>query len=172
MKIELTWPEVRCAIENGIHRHVYDSSKNFKLTYGTQGDFFQRIELTTRGCVGEVAVSKALNLYWTGVGGLRFPDVGGLIEVRTISQKNHRLILHDADVDSQIAILVFVGEEPTQCELMGWIPCSEGKSKEFESDPVGGRPAYFIPQKNLRPMEDIWAHIKQSAPRKLEEAYV
>ena len=114
-------------------------------------------ELHILAAQGEMAVAKALNLFWSGtVGEYGAIDVGGAVEVRTRSQQWHELIIHEDDRDDVPFVLVLGGNAPLMF-LAGWIWGREGKQPKFWKDPAKGRPAYFVPRSGLRPMADLVA---------------
>jgi len=155
MQIDLTWPEIRTATEVAVHRQMYDFAKGMKHHHGLNAAFFDSFGINIRGCVAEIATAKALGVYWTGLGGFGLPDVGAGIEVRAISNPGHRLIMHDDDPDEYIGVLAYVGDDPKKVRILGWLPASDCKKKEFLKDPVGGREAYFIPQTALRDISSL-----------------
>jgi hypothetical protein len=106
------------------------------------------------GAGGECAVAKALKLYWSGSVDTfkREGDVGDL-EVRTRSEDWHELLIRPDD-PSAIYVLV-VGKIP-HFRLVGWIHSSVAKQRNDWLKPHGGRPpAYFVPQSELRPIEEL-----------------
>jgi hypothetical protein len=108
--------------------------------------------LHVRGACGELAVAKALNRFWSGaLGNLRAADVGPY-QVRHTLRQTNGLRLHHAD--EGVFILV-TGDPPNLC-VRGWLEACEGKHARFWGDPTGlDRPAFFVPQHLLRPMEDL-----------------
>jgi len=102
------------------------------------------------GAAGELAFAKWSNKFWSGnVGDLTANDVGK-VEVRTASDHNRRLIIHKKDPDDRRFVLV-TGIAPT-FRIRGWIWGEDAKQEQYWQDPVGGRPAYFIPHNQLNPM--------------------
>jgi len=132
------------AAQAGIMRQV-ENCKIGREPYhgaGSGNDWQLHIE----GCLGEFALAKYLGVHWSGKGKLRDPDVGE-VDVRTGARDSHRLILHDDDPDDRVFwLLCGVNGNYT---VKGWITGLDGKKKVYWSDPVGGRPAYFIPQSAL-----------------------
>lgn len=113
-------------------------------------------EINIFSCRGEMAVAKYLNLFWSGsVGDYKAPDVGGLVEVRTINKAGRRLIVHPEDRDWAPYVLVDVSNQPMM-KLVGWMFGTDAKNKKYWADPTGkGRHAYFVPQSDLLPMEQL-----------------
>jgi hypothetical protein len=60
--------------------------------------------------------------------------------------------LHDRDNDEAVFVLV-VGSYPSM-KIVGWIYGEEGQKKEYWWEGTG-RPAYFVPQENLRALDSL-----------------
>lgn len=115
--------------------------------------------LTTHivGCIGEIAVAKGLNIQWDrSVGTYKNQaDLSGNIEVRHRSNPEFQLIVRDNDKDDSIYVLSR-GMPPGAIEIVGWIYGHMAKKEEYKKDPGGyGRPAYFVPDNILQPMENM-----------------
>lgn len=154
MKVTLTPAEVLLAYQVAAMRQTQNMVRSTRAKHGApegpEGEILDVI-----ACRGEMAVAKALNLYWAGtVGRYGAPDVGEIVDVRTRRQRWHDLILHREDPDERPFVLAFA-ESPQSVELLGWILGSDGKQERHWKDPAGGRPAYFVPQSELRPMGEI-----------------
>jgi hypothetical protein len=109
--------------------------------------------LHMQGALGELVVAKLTGRFWSGaVGDLKADDVGEL-QVRTSEGLNNRLILHPSDPDDRAFVLV-LGAPPT-FKVPGWIMGRDGKNDDFFSDPRGDRPAFFVPQHVLLPIDTL-----------------
>jgi len=147
----LTPPEMTLALMVGGLRQVTNLRDGRRDAHGARRD--RGWQLHVEGAAGELAVAKALNLYWSGrLGCLRASDVGAL-QVRTTPCNGYRLVIHPEDPDDARFIFV-VGMVPC-FRLAGWLYASEGKRREWWDDPVGGRPAYFIPETALHAMDTL-----------------
>lgn len=145
-RVELTLAETLLAAYAGAMRQVENLKKD-RTPYHGAGDK-QDWQLHLEGCLGEMALAKHLNVFWSGKGGFRAPDVGEL-EVRTTRHENGRLILHPADSDDATFYLL-TGVNGTY-DVRGHILGRDGKREEFWADPTGqGRGAFFVPQSHLR----------------------
>lgn len=114
------------------------------------GYFDESIE----GSAGEVAVAKYLNCYWDySVNTWQDPDLAGFIQVRTRSKFWHDLNVRWKDAEHEVFVLV-TGRMPTYC-LRGWAYGHEAKRDEYLKNPGGFHPAFFMPQKDLRPMATL-----------------
>lgn len=105
------------------------------------------------GAGGEMAVAKALDVYWDGsVDTYKLPDVGKY-QVRQTELSNGSLIVREGDSDDEIFILV-TGKAPLY-EVRGYMLGAAAKREEFVRDPHGMSPAWFVPQGKLSPIEDL-----------------
>lgn len=151
ISVTLTWHEVRMAAEIGLIRQIQNLSNGRKDRFGCSPDegWGPHIE----GACGEMAVAKAFGIFWSGaLGNLKADDVGKL-QVRTRSKSHYELILHPDDYDDRPFVHV-TGLAP-EFVIVGWIIGRDGKRTEFWGDPAGGRPAFFVPVKVLRPLTEL-----------------
>ena len=104
------------------------------------------------GCVGEMAVAKALGISWTGSVDTfnTVADLGKNLQVRHRSNPNWDLIVRTNDKSDDIFVLSR-GMPPGAVEVVGWIRGSEAKDDKWLKDVGGyGRPSYFIPAHALK----------------------
>ena len=80
-------------------------------------------------------------------------DVGELQIRSVLSSRPHELRLHERDRDDQIFVLV-VRSEP-KYELAGWLYAKEGKQAKYWRHWRNGTYAYFVPLKDLKPIESF-----------------
>lgn len=100
------------------------------------------------GALGELAVAKALGMYWSGsINGFRAPDVGQSIQVRTRSRHDYDLIVRDSDADEAAFVLV-TGSAP-EYHVRGWMRGALAKRDEYRQEHGGRPPAYFVPAAHL-----------------------
>lgn len=107
------------------------------------------------GATAEYAVAKHYDLPWSGV--VKNPwklqgDVGEL-QVRSTKVYGNRLITHPKDGDDDWFIFVVSSSDLLSHELMGCMKGGVSKFKDWWEDPTGKRPAYFVPNKSLYPLE-------------------
>lgn len=146
--VTLGTEELRFAAMIGIARQIENVIKGRLDAHGADKDRGWQIHI--EGAAGEAAFAKWADRYWSGnLGDLRAHDVGR-VEVRTAARPDSHLLLHPSDPDDARFVLV-TGRAPTYA-LRGWIWGRDGKQQPFWRDPVGGRPAFFVPQSALRPM--------------------
>lgn len=103
------------------------------------------------GAVAEYVVSKALGANWQPVKAIGARDVGAF-EVRSTGRADGRLILHERDPDDVPFVLV-TGSYP-RFTVRGWILGGDGKQPQYWGE-WSKRPAYFVPQAALQPIETL-----------------
>ena len=157
-RVRLSPAEMMHAAMVGIMRQITNLRDGRQDAHGFNGTgWSEHIE----GAAGEMAVAKALGHYWSGNHGrLRADDVGRL-QVRTRSRSDYDLIVHDTDSDDRAFVLVR-GKAP-EFEVVGWIWGRDAKNPSHWADPAGGRPAYFVPAAELRPLEELDVEIAAGA---------
>lgn len=107
------------------------------------------------GALGEVALCKALGVYWTPtVNSFHSPDVLRL-QIRTTNHPSGRLIVRSADADDEAFVLVcLVGTNEYQ--FPGWLMGFAAKQPKWFTDAKNGRePAYFVPRADLQPIAEL-----------------
>lgn len=151
--IRLEWYELEQAGIIGLQRQIEAFRKNLtpKLGYWS---WHSHIE----GALAELAVAKALNIYWAGgVNTFGAADVGADIQVRLRKPKTPEelpaLIVRPNDKPTDIYILV-TGESP-QFTVVGWISGLQAQNPEFLADYGGRGAAYFVPQHYLRSLHEL-----------------
>lgn len=101
------------------------------------------------GAAAELAVAKALGVYWSGQD---TPDCDGDIrageQVRHTERPNGCLIVHKKNADDHKFYLV-TGIMPTM-NVVGWIMGRDAKQEQWWRTNVP-KPAYFVPQSALIP---------------------
>lgn len=143
--------EIEMAAWVGIRRNQSSIEKNLRHTAGFNGDS-ERINID--GALGEIAVAKALGIYWDGsVDTWKADDLRGM-QVRATTHESGRLIIRQNDDDSSRFVLV-VGRCPT-FRVVGWIVAADAKRREYwgSLDPTR-EPSWNIPQSKLRPMAEL-----------------
>ena len=143
-EINLTPAQVIIAASAGVLRQAENLKLGREPAHGAGA--LNNWQIHIEGALGEYALSKFLNIYWPGKGQLRAPDVG-LVDVRTATRPDSRLILHPDDPDDrQFWLLTGVNG---RYMVRGWCWGRDGKKQKFWTDPTGGRPAFFVPQSAL-----------------------
>lgn len=101
---------------------------------GIHKSYSEREKQNIIACMGELAVSKMLNANWSAMHWMK-PDVGGYIEVRSVTEDWHNLIVRQPDKDSSPMVLVLV--ENNICMAKGWDFVSNIREKGVYSDEKG-----------------------------------
>lgn len=152
MKVKLTWAEMLHGAQIGVMRHL----KNRILDRRRDGYGLDSLgwNENVHGALGELALAKALNVYWqsTTGGHNKRPDVGGY-EVKTICERNHRLIVRDNDADEKMVALVYGRDD--EFEIMGWIRCGDAKRVASIESHQGREPQYYVDQRHLKPFAQL-----------------
>jgi hypothetical protein len=108
-----------------------------------------------RGAAGEYACSLMLNLYWRpSVGLIHERDVGGLVEVRTCTDPNHRLIIKPKAKDAHPYALV-EHAEGMRFVFRGWIIARDAKERFPLTTSEGHDPAHYVDNAALRSISEL-----------------
>lgn len=152
MRVTLTPYEIDMAAAVGVRRMVSAVSKSLADKHGYSGDGWG---IHIEGAMGELAVAKALNLYWDGsVDTFRRADISPNIHVKTRSNPDYDLIVRMSDPNEGVFVLV-TGRCPVY-EVRGWTTGKDAKRDEFLQTYGGREAAYFVPQARLNEMGLIW----------------
>lgn len=106
------------------------------------------------GAAAEILAAKALNVYYCPrINTFKGADIGKNIEVRGTKVDWYGVKVKERDSDERI-VVGFRKIDDTHYDLLGWIAAKEAKKKKWMKDPMArGRPAYFVPQEFLNPVE-------------------
>lgn len=106
------------------------------------------------GACGEMVVSKVLGIYWDGsIDTFKAPDISDRIQVRTRSSHSYELIVRKNDLDEDVFVLV-TGRCPTY-RVWGFVSGADSKRPEYLQTHGGRPPAYFVPQSQLQPIDNL-----------------
>ena len=150
VEVHLTPAEMMMAAQAGIMRHVENIKEDTDGTYGVFQPSNWQIHI--EGALGEFALAKFLNLWWSGKGTRDAPDVD-IYDARTADSDNKRLILHVRDKDERIVF--FLTGINGSYKVRGWIKGEDGKKQKYWTDPNTGRPAFFVPVSDLNELSDF-----------------
>lgn len=155
--VTLTPFEVELAGFVATRRVVYNLENKAKPKWGQRAEF-GAFDSHFPGCLGEIATAKYLDRYWTGggnIGDYGLPDVSDCIQVRARIDLEHRLLLHPEDNDVEPFVLATVLRKCLpRVQLSGWLRALDGKSRIHWKEHTG-RPAFFVPETELLPMERL-----------------
>lgn len=151
MLVKLTTMEMLIATSLGTARHMQSVSRT--PTRGQSKD--TSLDSHIVGAMGEMAAAKAMGIYpGFTVNNFDGPDMGKDIQIRAC--REGRLIIAKHDKSDQKYVLV-TGHAP-ELNVVGWIWGGDAKSEQWLFDPKNNRPpAYFVPSKELYPIEEIHA---------------
>jgi hypothetical protein len=151
-----TEEERQLAMEEGHRKQAVNEAKGLRgRNRGPRfGDKALKVHLL--GAAGEVAVASFLGLkhelFKEKEAKRGSEDLPG-IDVKTRSRHSYDLIVQRGENPDKRFVLVTIQDQKTL--LHGWCYGREAMKDEFWADPAGGRPAYFVGQSLLRPMESL-----------------
>lgn len=106
------------------------------------------------GVCGEMVLAKWLNVFYDGsIGNFKAKDAGDY-QARATSHKLGHLLLHPPDAAEDRFVLVLTHAAPV-FTLFGWISGKEGKLQKYWREGEKDRPAFFVPQSVLQPMDTL-----------------
>jgi hypothetical protein len=105
------------------------------------------------GALAEMAAAKVLGVYWSGTVNTFAADDLADYEVRQTAKDDGPLIVRPHDDNASVYILV-CGVNGMY-RVAGWLTGDDAKQERFKASP-GGRPAaYFVPQTELKNIEEL-----------------
>ena len=150
LRVELEWFELSRAALVGVSRNVEALRKGCQNRMPINDEWGIHI----LGACGECDFAKGTNRYWNGgVNTFKGSDVGKNIQVRTRSHHHYDLIVRRSDHDTDVFVLVTGG--PHEFVLRGWILASDAKQQKYMANHGGHGEAYFVPQSDLHPIEQL-----------------
>lgn len=150
--VELSPSEQMLAALIACMRQITDVRDGRQPAHGAGDEFAWHYNII--GALGEVAVAKDRDCFWSGAQGrLRAPDVGAL-QVRATPEEDGRLIVRKNDPDDVRFVLV-VGVVPC-LRLVGWMLGKDAKRDEWRANPNGRASAWFVPQDALADYGTLW----------------
>lgn len=159
-KVVLDPDEQRLAGVVAIETNTSSLKKHYVERYGGKPE--QALANNHGGRGAEVAVAKYFNLFWGGYIGQWDKDDVGQLQVRWSREPNADLRLHPRDKDDRAYVLVTGGGlEGAEYTLRGWIWGDEGKKDRWWRDGEKGRPAFWVPQRALRPVSELKRLLKE-----------
>jgi hypothetical protein len=139
----------------GVLRRIHSikdglKSSHFGLPIEKRGDTWG---IEVESSLAEIAVAKALRMYWDGgTNTFKRGDVGNL-QVRWTSYPTGKLLVRQSDKDDEIFILV-IGRT-TDFNVTGWAYGKEAKQDKWKQTPHGGHPVWMMPQEALHPIREL-----------------
>ena len=153
--VSLDWDEIEFCNRIAASR-TFDCRKNATANnFGLKGSINDLLKLDFQGAMAEYAVSRELNLYWSGLGGPRQPDVGFCIEVKSVVGYDRRLLITDKTPKAaDIAVLVRIISAQSVL-IDGWAYIQECKNPAYVETYREGGGGYFVPNEKLRPISEL-----------------
>jgi hypothetical protein len=157
-RVFLTDEEYRVAVAEAVRRQTENEQVGRPGRNGGPEVGQVALHYNILGAIGELAVAKYLsvkeNVFSDKVPNRNSEDLPGNIDVKTTDKHAGRLIVqHDADPE-KIFVLVTVTDNRTAW-IQGWSYGHEAMRGRYWDSPVRGRPAFFVPQKNLREVSQL-----------------
>ena len=149
--------ERRLAMEEGHRRQAVNEARGLRgRNRGPwQGD--KALQAHLLGAAGEMAVASYLGLkhglFQEKEAKRGSADLPGNIDVKTRSKHLYDLIVQRSESQEKRFVLVTIENQKTL--LHGWCYGEEAMQDRFWADPARGRPAFFMPQSELRSMESL-----------------
>lgn len=151
IEVKLNWTEMWIATGVGRIRQLEALKKNLPDKYGFNGDGWS---IHIEGACGELAVAKALNMYWAGtINTFKSKADVGKLEVRTRSRHDYDLLVRPDDKDESVFIHV-TGKAP-DFRIHGWLLGKDAKQEKFLQNYGGRDLAYFVPATSLNNINDL-----------------
>ena len=133
--MRLTYGQLSMASHVAIMRRASNMLKGLPPRYGAsngEGSW----EMDINACCAELAVARYTNLFWCGsLNDFSARDVGGIIDVRSMTKSHYQLILHPDDPDGAPFVLVWTN--PPEFELTGWMCAATVGASTAEAFTIG-----------------------------------
>jgi hypothetical protein len=153
--VQLTLPEWDLAVNTARIRIIASASQRLNHATTYQRDVLTRLKEEVVGACGEIGLAKSAGQWF--VPGLNTfhstPDFLRDVEVRSTDRADGSLIIRDNDDGGRRYVLALVSG--SRVKLAGWMLGSDAKKDQWVRDPHGNRPAWFVPQRALRSMEEF-----------------
>lgn len=148
--VTLCWAELQQAAQVGIQRQLRALERRAKHRVYAPADPWGN---HVNAAAAEMALAKALGLYWADSPVLDYAGDVGPYQVRSTKRLDGPLILRPSDSDDAVFVLV-VCDVPTY-RIVGWTWASQGKVQPYwqPDDDLAG--CWKVPQEFLRPLVDL-----------------
>jgi hypothetical protein len=167
MEFILTEQQYKRAVEIGSRRQEAALERKRPSAHGY--DERAPLDVHIQGAAAELGISLITGLEWHAFlehlpTERKPPDVGADLQVRSTEYRSGHLICHPGDSEEDRFILVHVNGRKLQ--IKGWLRGSEAKQEKYWGDKFkNGRPAYWIPQRELHPIDQLLKGIPGNARR-------
>lgn len=146
LEMTLSGSELMLCAQAGAMRYIENMKRGYQNKYNIPADA-PLWQWHIEGCIGEYVMSRHLNILWKGKGETGTSDLANGDEVRMSESHANRLIIHKSDSDD--ARFWFVTGKNGVYRIHGYIFGYEAKQTNYWTDPIGGRPAFFVPTDDL-----------------------
>lgn len=166
MNLVLTEEQYGEAVRVGEKRQQAALDKNRPSAHGYNES--EPLVVHIQGAAAELGVSLVTGLEWHAFledlgGEKKPPDVGEDIQVRSTEYATGHLLCHPGDSEEDRFILVHV--QGRSLNIIGWLSGLEAKNPKYWGDRARNkRPAYWIPQRDLRPFQEILDGLGEPIP--------
>ena len=143
-------------MEEGMRRQAVNEAKRLRGRNGGASFGSKALEIHLLGAAGEMAVASYLGMkheLYKEVEAKRGSDDLPGIDIKTRSKHSYDLIVQKQENPDKKFVLVTI--ENQQTLLHGWCYGRQAMDARYWADPARGRPAYFVPQSALHPMEAL-----------------
>jgi hypothetical protein len=150
----LTSDERACATTVARIRNTHNGGQT-NIPGGETASSDERLSQHYVACLAEIGTSRLLDRAWTGCGrgSDGVADVGGCIEVRSITKPHLGLLVRGKDHDAAY-VLVLV-ESPNLTTLLGWETKSHIQEHGIHRDALTAKPFWTLRQDQLQPMSAL-----------------
>ena len=157
IKFIFTDEEREMARAEGFRRQAVNEAQGLRGRNGGAWKGNKALDIHLLGAAGEVAVASYLglkeHLFKETEAKRGSDDLPGGIDVKTRSKASYDLIVQRQSDPNRKFVLVTI--ESQQTLIHGWCYGKDAMQDQFWKDPARGRPAYFVPQSALHPMETL-----------------
>lgn len=156
IKFIFTDEEREMARAEAFRRQTVNEAQGLRGRNGGAWKGSKALDIHLLGAAGEVAVASYLGLkehLFKETEARRGSDDLPGIDVKTRSRHTYDLIVQKQENPDKKFFLVTIENQVTL--LHGWCYGRQAMQERFWADPARGRPAYFVPQSALHPMETL-----------------
>ena len=150
------WDLVSLWMHRGLDRRIESWRQNLTDRHGLTLSSEEKVGLDCLSMVPEGLFCWRLGIPFQGyINTFKAGDIDGWVQVRSTSlNPSHRLIVRPNDLDEHL--FVHVEFEGRKGGPVGWLYGHEAKQEKWLTDRGNGRdPAYFIPRRHQRLMEEF-----------------
>lgn len=143
-------------MEEGMRRQQVNEARGLRGRNGGAWQGSKALDIHLLGAAGEMAVASHLGmkdlLYKETQAKKGSDDLPGM-DIKTRSKHSYDLIVQRSESLGKKFILVTIQDQTTL--IHGWCYGHEATKEEYWADPARGRPAYFVPKKALRSVDEL-----------------